>query len=477
MTSKPVPVIVLAGFLGSGKTTLLNHLLRRSGGTRIGGDRQRLRGHRDRCHDRGRGSSATPPSPSATGVCAAPSTPVNSTSSWTGSPAPARIDVIVIEASGLAEPQELVTDGPRQREPAHRVRRARRGRRRRRVRRHPRAAPRDRPAPRASPISSCSTRRTGSTRRPGSGSGPVRGLGRRAAVVSADVRADRPGVALRPPAPRASASASSPSRTCAAGGRATATGTTARRTATRHAAGARTAICTAAYESVSFTSDEPLSPRRLMDFLDSRPEGLYRIKGYVDFGAPDPRNRYAVHAVGRFLRFYPEPWAGGRAAADPARPDRLGHRHRSPCARSWRPATRTRRRTRPMSTACGASCATYRSGRRRAAESPPGTSRPARASIGYDRARQHRHRLRQRDARAVPARVQLRAARAGVPFGCAARTGAGPPRPAAGSPRPSGSAGSARHRSPGPCAGTGRTASAWPSSDRVVQRAASSPRP
>ena len=31
-----IPVVVLAGFLGSGKTTLLNHLLRTSGGTRIG---------------------------------------------------------------------------------------------------------------------------------------------------------------------------------------------------------------------------------------------------------------------------------------------------------------------------------------------------------------------------------------------------------------------------------------------------------
>jgi G3E family GTPase len=46
-----------------------------------------------------------------------------------------------------------------------------------------------------------------------------------------------------------------------------------------------------------------------MRFLDSRPEGLYRIKGYVDFGPYDAQNRYAVHAVGRFLRFYPEPWA------------------------------------------------------------------------------------------------------------------------------------------------------------------------
>lgn len=52
----------------------------------------------------------------------------------------------------------------------------------------------------------------------------------------------------------------------------------------------------------------PLDPRRLLAFLDSRPEGLYRIKGYVDFGAHDRRSRYAVHAVGRFLRFTPEPW-------------------------------------------------------------------------------------------------------------------------------------------------------------------------
>jgi hypothetical protein len=31
----------------------------------------------------------------------------------------------------------------------------------------------------------------------------------------------------------------------------------------------------------------------------------------VDFGAADPDNRYAVHAVGRFPRFYPSPWARG----------------------------------------------------------------------------------------------------------------------------------------------------------------------
>lgn len=45
-----------------------------------------------------------------------------------------------------------------------------------------------------------------------------------------------------------------------------------------------------------------------MEFLDSRPEGLYRIKGFVDFGAGDRDNTYALHAVGRFLRFGPRPW-------------------------------------------------------------------------------------------------------------------------------------------------------------------------
>ncbi|NEE40127.1 GTP-binding protein, partial [Streptomyces sp. SID7982] len=67
----------------------------------------------------------------------------------------------------------------------------------------------------------------------------------------------------------------------------------------------------AAYESVDFTADVPMDPRRFMTFLDSRPEGLYRIKGFVDFGAGDRDNTYALHAVGRFLRFVPRPWARG----------------------------------------------------------------------------------------------------------------------------------------------------------------------
>lgn len=117
-----------------------------------------------------------------------------------------------------------------------------------------------------------------------------------------------------------------------------------------------------------------------MAFLDSRPEGLYRIKGYVDFGAHDPRNRYAVHAVGRFLRFYPEPWAAGT------------HGSLSSCssvpvstwplsARSWRRA-RTATPHSPTSAACGASSVTYknRSGKASSNPKPSPNSNPSRTS-------------------------------------------------------------------------------------------------
>ncbi|BDM71747.1 hypothetical protein HEK616_52340 [Streptomyces nigrescens] len=67
----------------------------------------------------------------------------------------------------------------------------------------------------------------------------------------------------------------------------------------------------AAYESVEFSSAESMHPRRLMDFLDSRPVGLYRIKGFVHFDVPENRQKFTVHAVGDFLRFYPEPWPRG----------------------------------------------------------------------------------------------------------------------------------------------------------------------
>ena len=56
----------------------------------------------------------------------------------------------------------------------------------------------------------------------------------------------------------------------------------------------------ALYQSVVFESDEPMHPERLVDFLDGRPDGVFRVKGFVHFG---PDERYELQVVGGFLRF------------------------------------------------------------------------------------------------------------------------------------------------------------------------------
>lgn len=53
------------------------------------------------------------------------------------------------------------------------------------------------------------------------------------------------------------------------------------------------------YQSVEFRCDTPLNPRRFLEFLRRGPEGLYRAKGFVDFGAG---HRYLLQLVGASLR-------------------------------------------------------------------------------------------------------------------------------------------------------------------------------
>ncbi|MFC5995166.1 CobW family GTP-binding protein [Pseudonocardia hispaniensis] len=67
----------------------------------------------------------------------------------------------------------------------------------------------------------------------------------------------------------------------------------------------------AAYDVCSFVSDRPLDPRRFVDFLDRRPTGTYRVKGFVHFGTSGHRQRFGLHAVGRYLRFDRSPWPRG----------------------------------------------------------------------------------------------------------------------------------------------------------------------
>ncbi|MEU9590642.1 GTP-binding protein [Streptomyces sp. NPDC048193] len=291
--SRQIPVVVLAGFLGSGKTTLLNHLLHRSGGSRIGALVNDFGSIEiDAMAVAGALGDSTVSLGNGCLCCAVDAGELDGYLERLARP-DAGVDVIVIEASGLAEPQELVRMllASEQREIVYGglvevvdaaefdATRAK----------HPEI---DRHLALADLVVVNKTDRA-----PDAGRvlALVRSLADRAAVLPAAYGRIDPEFLFdcRPSEERI--------------------GQLSFDDLHDHSPGdARPGHLHTAYDSVSFVSDVPLDPRRLMRFLDSRPEGLYRIKGYVDFGPHDRRNRYAVHAVGRFLRFYPEPSADPR---------------------------------------------------------------------------------------------------------------------------------------------------------------------
>ncbi|WP_369213561.1 CobW family GTP-binding protein [Streptomyces flavofungini] len=311
MNKRQIPVVVLAGFLGSGKTTLLNHLLHRSGGTRIGAIVNDFGSIEiDAMSVAGQLGDSTVSLGNGCLCCAVDASELDEYLERLARPA-ARIDVIVIEASGLAEPQELVRmllasenphivygglvevvdaaefDATRER--------------------HPEV---DRHLGIADLVVVNKTDRVPDADRERL-LDVVRALAGRAAVVAASY--GRVDVELffdrAPVGERVGQLSFDDLRDDEADdgeGDDAEDGCSHQAHPVGHADHGR--HLHAAYESLSFTSEVPLGPRPLMALLDSRAEGLYRIKGYVDFGASDPRNRYAVHAVGRFLRFYPEPW-------------------------------------------------------------------------------------------------------------------------------------------------------------------------
>ncbi|GHD04065.1 cobalamin biosynthesis protein CobW [Streptomyces violarus] len=288
---RQIPVVVLAGFLGSGKTTLLNHLLHRSGGSRIGAVVNDFGAIEiDAMAVAGALGDSTVSLGNGCLCCAVDAGELDLYLERLTEPS-LGIDVIVIEASGLAEPQELVRmvlasenpgivygglvevvdaaefDDTRTRHPE--------------IDRH---------------LALADLVVVNKLDRAADGErvlGLVRSLVDRAAVVPATYGRIDPEFLFdcRPSEERIGQLSFDD----------------------LHETGAddHAGHLHSAYDSLSFVSREPLDPRRLMEFLDSRPEGLYRIKGYVDFGPYDVRNRYAVHAVGRFLRFYPEPWPSG----------------------------------------------------------------------------------------------------------------------------------------------------------------------
>ncbi|MER6833396.1 GTP-binding protein [Streptomyces cellulosae] len=296
-SGRQIPVVVLAGFLGSGKTTLLNHLLHRSGGSRIGALVNDFGAVEiDAMAVAGALGDSTVSLGNGCLCCAVDASELDEYLERLARPA-AGIDVVVIEASGLAEPQELVRmvlaselpdivygglvevvdaaefDETRAAHPG--------------IDRHLALA------------DLVVVNKIDRVEDPEPVLKTVRDLVDRAAVVPATHGRVDPEFLFdcRPSEERVGQLSfddlhrdDDPEQ--------------------EHHDHLH-----AGYDTLSFVSEQPLDPRRLIAFLDSRPAGLYRIKGYVDFGPYDVRNRYAVHAVGRFLRFYPEPWPAGAGRA------------------------------------------------------------------------------------------------------------------------------------------------------------------
>jgi G3E family GTPase len=306
-SGRQIPVVVLAGFLGSGKTTLLNHLLHRSGGSRIGAIVNDFGAIEiDAMAVAGALGDSTVSLGNGCLCCAVDSSELDVYLERLARPS-AGIDVIVIEASGLAEPQELVRMLLASEHPGivygglvevvdaaeFDATRAR----------HPEI---DRHLGLADLVVVNKLDRAADA---GRVLGLVRSLVDRAAVVPASYGRIDPELLFdcRPSEERIGQLSFDDLHDHDHDHSETAeTAETAENPADGHGGHLH-----AAYDSLSFVSGRPSDPRRLMRFLDSRPAGLYRIKGYVDFGPYDVRNRYAVHAVGRFLRFYPEPWPAG----------------------------------------------------------------------------------------------------------------------------------------------------------------------
>jgi len=290
VTTRRVPVIVLAGFLGSGKTTLLNHLLRHSRGTRIGAvvndfgsigiDAMTVGGQVDSMVSLGDGCLC----------CAVDTSDLDDLLDRLARPS-ADMDVIVVEASGLAEPEtmirmilaagseHIVYGGLIEVVDAAEFERTRE--------RHPELERHVRTADlvvlnKSDRVAEAGQRALGEE---------LARLSPGTPVVSASYGRIDPALlfdAVHRERPRIEQL--SFDELLQDGGS----------DEEDHSGHLH-----AAYESVAFTSDRALHPGRFMEFLDSRPSGLYRIKGFVDFGQADPLNQYGVHAVGGFLRFTP----------------------------------------------------------------------------------------------------------------------------------------------------------------------------
>ncbi|MEU7479965.1 GTP-binding protein [Lentzea sp. NPDC042327] len=255
-----IPVVVLAGFLGAGKTTLLNHLLRTSGGTRIGvvvNDFGSIN------IDAFAVSAQVDSMVALSNGCLCCAVDGSELADMLGTLATADLDVIVIEASGLAEPSALV----------------------RMVVQAPDVAyggliyvvdaveldavdHLDRDLALADLVVLNKVDRVDA----------LPSLPCEAPVLAVSYGRIDPALLfeVRPPDP---------------GPRQLAFDDLEDHSTHAHAA----------YDTVTFTSEDPLHPRLFMDFLSARPPGLFRAKGFVQF----EHGTFMLHTVGAYVSFTP----------------------------------------------------------------------------------------------------------------------------------------------------------------------------
>lgn len=283
MSSPVIPVVLLTGFLGSGKTTLLNHLLGSARGTRIGVivndfgqinvDAMAVAGQVDSMISLGNGCLC----------CVADTSDIDE---MLGKLAGAKLDVIVIEASGLADPQAMV-----RKLLASKDDRVRYGglvtvldsvEFTRTHTEHPELA-------KALKIADLLVLNKTDLADPAALIDTVRTYNGEAPIVPVSHGRIDPEL-LFDRAPELPV---------------------ARQLSFDDLNDDHSDHAHAVYDTVTFTSTEPMHPVLLMDFLDNRPAGLYRMKGFVYFGLPGHTDRFGIQTVGNYLRFHRSPWPRG----------------------------------------------------------------------------------------------------------------------------------------------------------------------
>ena len=300
MAKKRIPVVIVAGFLGSGKTTLLNHVLRNNRGVRVGVivndfgavniDSMMVAGQVDSMVSLSNGCMC----------CAVDVSDMDEMLDRLAHPT-SQIDVIIVEASGLAEPRNMIrlvlgsanphvvygglvvmVDGEQFEDMSAQ---------------HPDLG---KHVTLADLVILNKTDRIDDDRR-AAVQAMVRGYNDRAPVLTTAHGRIEPTLLFD----------REPGREPAAGEQLTLD----QLLLDQHDNCEDHDHLHSSYEAVDFASDEPIDPRRLVEFLEQRPVGIYRIKGFVHFAVPGQSRKFEVQTVGPHIRFTSTRWEPGEERA------------------------------------------------------------------------------------------------------------------------------------------------------------------